>query len=165
MKTANKTYPGKKFDAPPQDMIDATMIQIPQVAGQVPDVAAQNIIAADLNAKIMVTPVASTKPAGTVAYINPKADTVIPRGSMIKIYISKGGLTKLPNVKGMTVAEATSVINAAGFPTVSVPQPSQTQLFVHDPTVPEGSVVGTLPAGGKSVPSSSAILLIISKGP
>jgi membrane peptidoglycan carboxypeptidase len=165
MKTANKTYPGQKFDAPPQDMIDATMIEIPQVSGQVPDVAAQNIIAADLNAKIMVTPVGSTKPAGTVAYINPKAGTVIPRGSMIKIYISKGGLTKLPNVKGMTVAEATSVINAAGFPTVSVPQPSQTQLFVNDPTIPVGNVVGTLPAGGKSVPSSSAILLIISKGP
>jgi serine/threonine-protein kinase len=84
---------------------------------------------------------------------------------MIKIYISKGGLTKLPSVKGMTVAEATTVINAAGFPTVSVPQPSQTQLFVHDPTIPLGNVVGTLPAGGKSVPSSSAILLIISKGP
>jgi membrane peptidoglycan carboxypeptidase len=165
MKTANKTYPGQKFDAPPQDMIDATMIEIPQVSGQVPDVAAQNIIAADLNAKIMVAPVASTKPAGTVAYINPKAGTVIPRGSMIRIYISKGGLTKLPNVKGMTVADATAAINAAGFPTVSVPQPSQTQLFVNDPTIPIGNVVGTLPAGGKSVPSSSAILLIISKGP
>jgi beta-lactam-binding protein with PASTA domain len=36
---------------------------------------------------------------------------------------------------------------------------------VHDPTIPVGNVVGTLPAGGKSVPSSSAILLIISKGP
>jgi membrane peptidoglycan carboxypeptidase len=165
MKTANKTYPGQKFDAPPQDMIDATMLEIPQVSGQVPDVAAQNIIAADLNAKIMINAVASTKPAGTVAYISPKAGNVVPRGTMIKIYISKGGLTKLPSVKGMTVAEATSVINAAGFPTVSVPQPSQTQLFVHDPTIPVGDVVGTLPAGGKSVPSSSAILLIISKGP
>jgi membrane peptidoglycan carboxypeptidase len=165
MKTANKTYPGQKFDAPPQDMIDATMIEIPQVSGQVPDVAAQNIIAADLNAKIMINAVASTKPAGTVSYISPKAGNVVPRGTMIKIYISKGGLTKLPSVKGMTVAEATTVINAAGFPTVSVPQPSQTQLFVHDPTIPLGNVVGTLPAGGKSVPSSSAILLIISKGP
>jgi len=165
MKTANKTYPGQKFDAPPQDMIDATMIEIPQVSGQVPDVAAQNIIAADLNAKIMINAVASTKPAGTVSYISPKAGNVVPRGTMIKIYISKGGLTKLPSVKGMTVAEATTVINAAGFPTVSVPQPSQTQLFVHDPTIPVGNVVGTLPAGGKSVPSSSAILLIISKGP
>jgi membrane peptidoglycan carboxypeptidase len=165
MKTANKKYPGKKFDAPPQDMVDATMVQVPIVSGQVPDVAAQNIIAADLNAKIIVNPVGSTQPAGTIAYIKPKAGSVIPRGTMVRIYISKGGQTRMPKVRGMTVAEATSTLNAAGFPTVSVPQPSQTQLFVHDPEVPEGKVVGTLPAAGKSVPSSNAILLIISKGP
>ena len=165
MKTANKTYPGKKFDEAPRDLVEATKISVPDVFGQVPDVAAESIIAADLNAKIMTNPVASTKPAGTVAYISPKAGSVIPRGSMIKIYISKGGLTTLPRVKGMTVADATAAINAAGFPTVSVPQPSQTQLFVNSTTVPAGNVVGTLPAAGKSVPSSSAILLIISKGP
>jgi membrane peptidoglycan carboxypeptidase len=165
MKTANKKYPGKKFDAPPQDMVDATMIQIPSVAGQVPDVASQNIVSADLNAKIMIRPVSSTKPVGTVAYINPKAGTVVPRGSMIKIYISQGGLTKIPDVRGMTTAEATAVLNSAGFPTVSVPQPSQGQFFLKDPTVPEGQVVGTMPAAGKPVPSSSAILLLISSGP
>jgi membrane peptidoglycan carboxypeptidase len=165
MKTANKKYPGQKFDAPPQEMIDATMIQIPSVAGQVPDVAAQNIVGADLNAKIMITPVGSTKPAGTVAYINPKAGTVVPRGSMIKIYISKGGLTKIPDVRGMTTAEATATLNSAGFPTVSVPQPSQGQFFIRDPEVPAGQVVGTMPAAGKAVASSSAILLLISQGP
>jgi serine/threonine-protein kinase len=165
MKTANKSYPGKKFDEAPRDLVEATMISVPDVFGQVPDVAAESIIAADLNAKIVTNPVASTKPAGTVAYISPKAGSVIPRGSMIKIYISKGGLTVLPKVKGMTVADATAAINAAGFPTVSVPQPSQTQLFVNSSTVPAGNVVGTLPAAGKSVPSSNAILLIISKGP
>ena len=165
MKSANKKYPGKAFDAPPQDMIDATMIQIPSVAGQVPDVAAQNIVGADLNAKIMITPVGSTKPAGTVAYINPKAGSVVPRGSMIKIYISKGGLTKIPDVRGMTTEEATATLNSAGFPTVSVPQPSQGQFFIRDPEIPEGQVVGTMPAAGKSVASSSAILLLISQGP
>ena len=165
MKTANKKYPGQKFDAPPQEMIDATMIQIPSVAGQVPDVAAQNIEGADLNAKIMIKPVSSTKPVGTVAYINPKAGSVVPRGTMIKIYISQGGLTKIPDVRGMSTAEATAVLNSAGFPTVSVPQPSQGQFFIRDPEVPEGQVVGTMPAAGKSVASSSAILLLISQGP
>jgi membrane peptidoglycan carboxypeptidase len=165
MKTANKKYPGQKFDAPPQEMIDATMIQIPSVAGQVPDVAAQNIEGADLNAKIMIKPVSSTKPVGTVAYINPKAGSVVPRGTMIKIYISQGGLTKIPDVRGMSTAEATAVLNSAGFPTVSVPQPSQGQFFIRDPEVPEGQVVGSMPAAGKSVASSSAILLLISQGP
>ena len=165
MQSANKKYPGKKFDAPPQDMIDATMIEIPTVAGQVPDLAVQNLIAADLNAKIILTPVASTKPSGTVSYTKPNAGNLIARGTLIKIYVSKGGLTPLPGVKGKTVEEATAIINAAGFQTVSVPQPSQTQLFVNDPVVPAGMVVGTLPKGGRPVPSSNAILLIISKGP
>ena len=165
MKTANKKYPGKAFDAPPQEMIDATMIQIPSVAGQVPDVAAQNIVGADLNAKIMLTPVGSTKPAGTVAYVNPKAGSVVPRGSQIKIFISKGGQTRIPDVRGMTTQEATAALNAAGFPTVSVPQPSQGQFFIRDAEVPEGKVVGSMPGAGKSVASSSAILLLISSGP
>jgi beta-lactam-binding protein with PASTA domain len=165
MKTANKTYPGQAFDPPPRDMIDATMIQVPSVSGQVPDVAQQNIIDADLNAKIIVSAVGSTNPAGTVAYTNPKPGSVIPRGSMIKIYISKGGFTQIPSVIGMTTAQASATLNAAGFPTVSVPQPSQSQFFVRDATVPAGSVVGTLPAAGKAVPSSSAILLLISSGP
>ena len=165
MKSANKTYPGQKFDAPPQDMIDATFMQIPSVAGQVPDVAAQNIIAADLNAKIMINAVSSTKPAGTVAYVKPKAGSSVPRGTMVMIYISKGGLTKIPDVRGMTTAEATATLNSAGFPTVSIPQPSQAQFFVKDPAIEAGKVVGTMPAAGKSVASSSAILLLISEGP
>jgi membrane peptidoglycan carboxypeptidase len=165
MKSANKTYPGIAFDLPPQEMIDATMIQVPSVSGQVPDVAEQNIIGADLNAKIMLVPVGSTAPAGTVAYITPKAGSVIPRGSMIKIYISKGGQTRIPDVRGMTTAEATATLNSAGFPTVSVPQPSQGQFFIRDADIPSGKVVGSMPQAGKSVASSSAILLLISTGP
>jgi beta-lactam-binding protein with PASTA domain len=65
----------------------------------------------------------------------------------------------------MSVAEATVTLNAAGFPTVSAPQPSQGDFFVHDPTIPAGNVVGTKPAAGKAVDSASAILLVISKGP
>jgi membrane peptidoglycan carboxypeptidase len=165
MKSANKAYPGVEFDEPPQSMIDAQTVTVPAVAGLVPDAANQNIAALNLNTKIIVNQVGSTQPAGTVAYTRPKAGSVVPVGTQIKIYISKGGFTKVPSVKGMSVAEATVTLNAAGFPTVSAPQPSQGDFFVHDPTVPAGSVVGTKPGSGKAVDSASAILLIISKGP
>ncbi len=165
MKTADKTYKGIAFDEPPQSMIDAASVIIPKVAGLVPDAANQSLAAVNLNVKIMVNQVGSTMPAGTVAYTSPKAGTSVPIGTQIKVYVSKGGYTKVPNVKGMTVAEATNALNLAGFPTVSAPQPSQFLYFVHDATVPEGSVVGTDPPAGKAVNSSSAILLIISKGP
>ena len=165
MKTANKSYPGGPFDEPPQSMIDAASVVVPSVAGLVPDAAVQNLSALQLNSKIMVNEVGSTKPAGTVAYTSPKAGASVAVGTQIKIYVSKGGYTKVPDVHGMTVAEATNTLNAAGFPTVSAPQPSQGEYFVHDPNVPKDSVVGTDPAAGKAVNSSSAILLIISKGP
>ena len=115
--------------------------------------------------KIVEKLVGSTTPAGTVAYTIPKGLTMVPSGTVVKIYVSKGGFTRVPSVKGKSIAEATKILNDAGFPTVSVPQPSQSQLNVHDPDVPAGMVVGTLPAAGKAVNSSSAILLIISKGP
>lgn len=165
MKTANKTYKGVAFDEPPQYMIDAESVIVPSVAGLVPDAANQNLLAINLNVKIMVNQVGSTQPAGTVAYTRPKAGTSVPIGTQIKVYVSKGGFTKVPSVKGMTVSEATNALNSAGFPTVSAPQPSQTLYFVHDPNVAAGSVVGTDPPAGKAVISSSAILLIISKGP
>jgi serine/threonine-protein kinase len=165
MKTANNTYKGIAFDEPPQYMIDAESVIVPSVAGLVPDAANQNLLAINLNVKIMVNQVGSTQPAGTVAYTRPKAGTSVPIGTQIKVYVSKGGFTKVPSVKGMTVSEATNALNSAGFPTVSAPQPSQTLYFVHDPNVAAGSVVGTDPPAGKAVISSSAILLIISKGP
>jgi len=165
MKSADKAYPGGPFDPPPQDMVDATMIQMPNVAGQTADTAKQNIEATGLNVKVVTKPVSSTQPTNTVAYTNPKPGTAVPVGSVIKIYISKGGLTRVPSVKGLSPADATKVLNDAGFPTVSTPQPSQQQFFKHDPTVPAGNVIGTLPDAGKAVNSASAILLIISTGP
>ena len=165
MISANKSYPGVEFDPPPQEMIDASLIEVPSVTGQTPDTAAQNIQTTGLNVKIVEKLVGSTTPAGTVAYTIPKGLTMVPSGTVVKIYVSKGGFTKVPSVKGKSIAEATKILNDAGFPTVSVPQPSQSQLNVHDPDVPAGMVVGTLPAAGKAVDSSSAILLILSKGP
>jgi len=165
MKSANKTYPGIAFDAPPQTMIDATYITVPSVGGQVPDVASQNILAAGLGVDVQSVLVPSTAAAGTVAYTIPKIGNSIPQGTTVKVYVSKGGLTKVPDVYNMSVADATTALNNAGFPSVSLPQRSQQQYFVHDPNVPDGKVVGTLPAAGKSVSSANAILLIISTGP
>jgi len=165
MKTANKEYGGIAFDPPPQTMIDATYITVPTVGGEVPDVASQNILYAGLNVDVQNVLVPSTAAAGTVAYTIPKMGTAIPKGSTVKVFVSKGGLTKVPDVSNMTVADATTALNNAGFPSVSVPQPSQKQYVVHDPNIPAGNVVGTLPAAGKSVSSANAILLILSAGP
>ena len=165
MKVVNKLYPGGPFTAPPQSMIDATMIQIPSVATQIPSSAAQVIKTSDLNAAIVVKQVSSSSPAGTVAYTRPAAGAVVPRGTQIKIYVSKGGNTIVPDVAGLSVAAAKAKLLAAGFAAVSEPQASQSQYFVKSTTIAKGLVVGTDPASGTSAPGAGAILLLISSGP
>ncbi len=167
MRVANKEYPTGAFQNPPQEMIDATMIVIPKVAGVTPESAAENIKISDLNAAIQTKGVASSLPKGTVAYTKPSAGQVVPRGTQIKIYVSNGGKIKIPRagVVGETVETATATLLALGFPAVTAPQPSQTQYFVSHPTIPAGNVVGTMPGVGTSAAITGAVLLIISTGP
>jgi membrane peptidoglycan carboxypeptidase len=168
MQAINKLYPGTGFTPPPADMLGATVITIPALAGQSPESAAEIIKTNDLSPKIVVTQIRSNQPAGTVAYTRPAAGTTAPRGSQIKIYVSKGpavGSVVVPNVAGMTVANAKATLLAAGYAAVSEPQPSQTQFFQKSATVPKGNVIGTDPAAGSAAPTTGAILLVISAGP
>ena len=120
---------------------------------------------AGFNPTIVTTQVAGSTPAGTVAYTRPSANSSTAAGTQVRIYVSKGGSVTVPNVAGMTVANAKATLLAAGYAAVSEPQPSQTQYFQKSATVPKGNVIGTDPAAGTAASVNSAILLIISTGP
>jgi membrane peptidoglycan carboxypeptidase len=167
MKVADKEYPTVALDEPPQSMIDATMATVPNVYGQIGTDAAQHIQDSDLNAALVVVPVPSIQPKGTVAYTRPGPSKSIPRGTQVRIFISGGGMVRIPSVGvvGETVATATATLKALGFPAVSLPQPSQPQYMQHSATVPNGNVIGTVPAVGSNADPRGAILLIISTGP
>lgn len=167
MQVVNKepSLKGSKLDEAAPDMVNATAIGVQNVAGQSPTDAVQHLQLDGLNTAIQTTQVAGATPAGTVAYTSPKAGAVIPAGTIVKIFVSKGGSMVVPNVKGMTVDNAKQAILAAGFAAVSEPQASQTQYFVHSKTVAAGNVVGTTPKAGTAAVADSAILLIISLGP
>lgn len=165
MQTANKLYVPGPLDVAPPSVLNATYMNIPDVTGQTPDAAAEVIKTNRLNGSIVVKQVSSPQPAGTVAYTRPAAGTAVASGSQVKIYVSKGGGSTVPNVAGMNVINAKSTLLQAGFAAVSEPQPSQTQFFVKSPTIPKGMVVGTEPAAGTPAASTGAILLIISAGP
>lgn len=165
MKEVNKNYPGEKFASPPDEMLGPSMAVVPNVNGNAPDAATELVKASDLNAKIIVKPVVSSLPSGSVAYTKPAAGTAVPRGTQVKIYISEGGAEAVPDVSGMTVAQAKSTLLSAGFSAVSEPQASQSQFFIKSSTIAKGLVVGTDPAAGTSANAASAILLLISAGP
>ena len=165
MQTVNKLYKPGKFDNPPQSMIDATMITVPNEASRLPTDAVSDLVLNNLYANVMVKQVASSQPIGTVAGTQPRAGKTVPFGTLVKIYVSKGGSSIVPNVAAMTVGDAKDTLLAAGFSAVSVPQASQSQYFQHSATVPVGNVIGTLPAAGSTASSDGAILLILSLGP
>ena len=166
MQEANKIWvPAKSMPAPPQEMIDASSIAVPSVIGQTPDAAVAAMQQAGLYGQISVKQVASGQPQGTVASTAPAGGTSVSSGTTVIIYVSKGGLSVVPDVSGKTVADATAALLAAGFSAVSTPQASQSQFFVHSTTIPKGNVVSTDPAAGTSAQGTGAVLLIISSGP
>jgi serine/threonine-protein kinase len=145
--------------------LGASKVIMPVVNALLPADAEEFVKLAGLSVRIAKTPVLSLNPIGTIAYANFDAGEEVVRGSLVTLYISKGGEVVVPDVAGLTVAEAKAKLLAAGFAAVSEPQASQNTYFVNSSTVPKGSVVGTSPAAGTPAEGLGAILLIISKGP
>lgn len=165
MTRANKIYGGSSFPEPPATYLGASKVIMPNVNALLPSDAEEFVKTAGLSVRIAKSPVLSLNPVGTVAYADYEAGAEVVRGSLVTLYISKGGEVVVPDVSGMTVAEAKATLLAAGFAAVSEPQVSQTNFFVNSATIPKGNVVGTSPAAGTPAEGLGAILLIISKGP
>ncbi len=91
----------------------------------------------------------STQPQGIVTQQSPAAGGAFTRGQVITISISNGPQNvAVPNVDGMSVAQATQTLQQAGFQvTVNQVGPTQ-QVFHYSPggQVPQGSTI-TLWAG------------------
>jgi len=165
MTRANKIYGGSAFPAPPELYLGASKVIMPNVSGLLPTDAEEFVKIAGLSVKIAKSPVLSLNPIGTVASADYQAGEEVVRGSLVTLYISKGGSVVVPDVAGLTVAEAKAKLLEAGFPAVSEPVPSQVQYFVSSSTIPKGNVVSTSPGPGTPAEGLGAILLIISKGP
>jgi membrane peptidoglycan carboxypeptidase len=162
---ANATYGGDSFPAPSPSYLGATTVTMPVINALLPEVAETVLKTAGLSVQMDESPVASPNPVGSIAYANYDAGSSVVRGSLVTLYISRGGMKAIPNVAGKTVAEARSVLSSAGFLGVAEPVESQTEYFVFSDSVAAGSVVGTFPESGTSVELVGGIILKISKGP
>jgi membrane peptidoglycan carboxypeptidase len=165
MTVANELYPGESFPAPPPMYLGASNVIMPDVNALPPEIALEILRDAGLGAQISGNQVLSSNPPGTVAAADYATGAELPRGTLVTISLSRGGTVAVPDVAGLSIADATSRLLSYGFSAVSAPQPSQTQYFVYSSTVPDGMVVGTNPAAGSSADALGAVLLIISKGP
>jgi membrane peptidoglycan carboxypeptidase len=165
MTKANSIYGGSAFPEPPAVYLGASKVIMPVVNALLPADAEEFIKLAGLSVEISASPVLSLNPIGTIAYADIEPGTEVIRGSMVTLFISKGGEVVVPDVSGLSVAAAKAKLLAAGFSAVSEPQPTQNTFFVNSSTIPKGNVVGTSPGAGTPAEGLGAILLIISKGP
>ncbi len=91
--------------------------------------------------------------AGTILSTDPIPGTTVPKGTIIKVVLSKGPvLVDVPNVVGMDVATATTTLQNAGFQVKVVNKLTVAIL---------NKVYSQNPAGGSKAPKGSVITLEI----
>lgn len=163
MTKVDELYPGDKFPAANPIYVDAQVVSVPQVAGFELESAKAQLISNGFAVDVVKQEVASSLPVGSVAKTSPEYGEPIPRGSIVKVYISSGGKLIVPNIRGLTFDEAFTLLGNAGF-IVSLPQPSQFALLTQcDVSLPNDVSLATLPALGTEVSANSAIVLIPNK--
>lgn len=91
--------------------------------------------------------------AGTILLTDPTPGTLVPKGTVINVTLSKGPiLVDVPNVVGMDVATATSTLQAAGF---------QVKAVNKLPIAILNKVYSQKPAAGSKAAKGSVITLEI----
>lgn len=106
-------------DVPPDTEISLVVsgglptLPVPKLAGlKEADIAAT--VGSDLNVTIVKS--ASDAPKGTVYGSDPKAGSIVERGSAVKVFVSTGpAFAIVPNTIGLMPAEASARLRAAGF--------------------------------------------------
>jgi serine/threonine-protein kinase len=85
-----------------------------------------------------------TVPAGQIIGTDPPAGADVSRDSKVKVIFSKGPQpVPIPDVRDKSVAEATSILQAAGFPVLGVTGSPSSQVLFTDPPPEEPHAKGT----------------------
>lgn len=163
MTEVDKHYIGEKFPSALARYTDATMLSVPNVVGYDVDSAKATMITSELNVAVATQEVASSLPPGTVARTTPEFGELVPRGSIITVYISAGGKVVVPAVRGLQITDAFAALESLGL-VVSLPQPSQFALLSQcDASLPNDVALATQPEVGSEISANSAIILIPNK--
>jgi hypothetical protein len=134
-------------------------VAVPNVVGQTQAAAATAIAAAGLLVNAVTSASSATVPAGAVISQSPAGGTQVATGSAVNLVVSTGPApVAVPNVVNQTQADATTAIAGAGLVVGTVNNASSA-------TVPAGSVISQVPAGGAQAPTGSAVNLVVSTGP
>lgn len=143
---------GDPFDRPDPNALRSVMKTIPDTTGKSFEDAKQMLETLGFTVR-QGDDVDSSEPAGTVARTNPEGGTQTSEGTEVVIHLSKGNLSKVPDVKGESARNAAGLLMAAGF--------SNIQLTCERGNRPEESmpVLATSPAADTETAHNTRITL------
>jgi eukaryotic-like serine/threonine-protein kinase len=142
-----------------KDKADAAQFELIDVVGKPLDEATKALEGEGLAFTTIAQPTPGAVENAVVS-TDPVAGTIVTKNQSIKVmYNPAVAPVPIPDVKGKTLEEATSILTGAGF-TVS-PTPN----FVEDSSLPPGQVVGTTPPFGQSAVQGTEVVLSVVKAP
>ncbi len=153
MSVANARYGGGDFADPPSSMMNAPQVSVPDVLGLSPEEAQGALESAGFGWR-MDGEVDSDRPKGTIGAQSPSG--AASRGAVISLQVSRGNLSGLPNVVGMTADEAENTLKDAGF------KVNRQEQDVTDPAQ-DGIVISQSPDSGSAVKSGDRVQIVVGK--
>jgi serine/threonine-protein kinase len=126
-------------------------VTIPDVVGDNRDSATSQLQAIGL--RVRVKEVDSDENKDDVVAVSPDVGSQVAANSVVTLSVSKGPKA-VPDVVGKTEAQATKLIEAAGFKVSSLPDNASTE--------PKGTVTQQSPQGGTPQNAGSTITILVS---
>ncbi len=128
------------------------LVSVPELVGKTQDDAVNALTVAGLKADVKQQS-SDTVPSGKVISSDPAANTQVPKGSTVTVNVSSGpAQVTVPDVTGKNEADATSILNAAGFSVVV--------QKVVDPAN-NGKVKSQSPPGNTKANSGSTVTIVV----
>ena len=109
--------------------------------------------------KLRIDEVDSVQPEGTIVEQWPKAGSMVKKGQIVILKVSRGGARlPLPDVRGMEYGQCVTLLKEKGFVVGEI-------VRIHSNARPAGVVIAQSPAAPALVPQNKPIDLLVSLGP
>ncbi len=133
-------------------------VEVPEVVG-LDEVEAGSILGGlGLKAVVEERVYSEEYEEGEVISQDPKPGSKLPKGSEVRLVISKGvELVVVPDVINLSISEAISTLKKAGL--------KYTKKEKSSETIPEGTVISQNPSPGIEVKKGTTVELVVSSGP
>lgn len=132
-------------------------VDVPNVVGLAYETGAQKLTDLSL-VPTRLSESSDTVPAGAITRIDPVAGTRVAKDYPVKVWVSTGrSIVAIPLVTNLAETDAIKALTDAGFVYGST-------NAAHSPSVPNGVVMGTDPAGGTQARQGTTVNLLVSDG-